>query len=405
MSQVALNKITQGDEGFGLYVHWPFCISKCPYCDFNSHVAERVDQSLWREALLRELAHYAARTPDRMLTSIFFGGGTPSLMDPDTTADIIDAARRHWRSSNDLEITLEANPGTVDAARFAAIHAAGAGRLSMGVQSLKESDLRFLGRRHSVDEARKAWRTAAKIFPRVSFDLIYARPQQTIAAWEGELSEALGEVADHGITHLSLYQLTMEPGTAMYDAHARGEFTLPDEDSGAALYEATQSACARAGYPAYEISNHAKDGATCRHNLTYWRGGDYVGIGPGAHGRLTIDEVAGAARQTIRATRQIKAPAIWLKHVAAEGHGTQEEEALSPKTRAEELVMVGLRLVEGVDKSRFARLAGRPLGEIIDAKAVTALAADGYLTDDPATLTATARGRLALNAVLRELLA
>ncbi len=398
MSQIALNKIAQGNEGFGLYVHWPFCISKCPYCDFNSHVAERVDQSVWREALLRELEHYAARTPDRMLTSIFFGGGTPSLMDPETTADIIDAARRHWRSSNDLEITLEANPGTVDAERFAAIHSAGVGRLSMGVQSLKESDLRFLGRRHSVDEARRAWRTAAKIFPRVSFDLIYARPQQTIGDWEGELAEALREVSDYGITHLSLYQLTMEPGTAMHDAHARGEFKLPDEDSGAALFEATQNACERAGYPAYEISNHAKDSAVCRHNLTYWRGGDYVGVGPGAHGRLTADGIA-------RATRQIKAPAIWLKRVGAEGHGTQEEEVLAPKTRAEELVMVGLRLTEGVDKTRFARLAGRPLGEVIDAEAVTALAADGYLTDNPLALTATARGRLALNAVLRELLA
>ena len=388
----------QGDEGFGLYVHWPFCISKCPYCDFNSHVAERIDQSAWREALLTELAHYAARTPGRTLTSIFFGGGTPSLMEPETAADIIDAARRHWKSANDLEITLEANPGTVDAERFAAIHAAGVGRLSMGVQSLKESDLKFLGRRHSVDEARKAWRTAAKIFPRVSFDLIYARPAQTITAWESELSEALREVAGHGITHLSLYQLTMEQGTAMFEAHARGDFVLPDGDVGAALYDATQSACEAAGFPAYEISNHAKDDAACRHNLTYWRGGDYVGVGPGAHGRLTIDGIA-------RATRQIKAPAIWLKRVAALGHGTQEEEALAPEARAEELVMVGLRLAEGVATSRFARLAGRPLGDVVDADAVTALAADGYLIDNPLTLRATAKGRLALNAVLRELLA
>ena len=400
-----MSGITQGDEGFGLYVHWPFCVSKCPYCDFNSHVAERIDQVAWREALLRELAHYAVRTPGRVLTSIFFGGGTPSLMDPETTADIIDAARRHWLSANDLEITLEANPGTVDADRFAAIHAAGVGRLSMGVQALNKNDLRFLGRRHTVDEARKAWRSAAKIFPRVSFDLIYARPGQTVAGWKSELTEALREVADNGITHLSLYQLTMEPGTAMYDAHGRGDFALPDDDAGAALYDITQSACENAGFPAYEISNHAKDGAACRHNLTYWRGGDYVGVGPGAHGRLTVSGVWGSARQTTIATRQIKAPALWFNRIAAQGYGTQEELALTPKNRAEELVMVGLRLAEGVDKARFERLAGRPLSEIIDAKALTALAGDDYLTDSPATLTATAKGRLALNAVLRELLA
>ena len=392
-----MNTPIQGDEGFGLYVHWPFCLSKCPYCDFNSHVAERIDQAAWRDALLTELDHYAARTKDRVLTSIFFGGGTPSLMDPATTADIISAARKHWRTANDLEITLEANPGTVDADRFAAIRAAGVDRLSMGVQALREADLKFLGRRHDVNEARKAWRAAAKIFPRVSFDLIYARPGQTLETWAPELDEALREVNDHGITHLSLYQLTMEAGTAMNEAHARGEFVLPDEDSGAALFETTQELMARAGYPAYEISNHAREGAACRHNLTYWRGGDYAGVGPGAHGRLTID---GAAR----ATRQIRAPALWLKRVAAVGHGTQEEETLSANTRAQELVMVGLRLTEGLDKTRFARLAGVQMGDVIDTDAVTALIADGYLVDSPAVLGATAKGRLTLNAVLRELL-
>jgi oxygen-independent coproporphyrinogen-3 oxidase len=392
-----MNAVMQGDEGFGLYVHWPFCLSKCPYCDFNSHVAERVDQEVWRGALLRELDHYARRIPDRTLTSIFFGGGTPSLMDPATTAEIIEAARRHWRCVNDLEITLEANPGTVDADRFAAIRAAGVTRLSMGVQALNERDLKFLGRRHDVAEARTAWRAAAKIFPRVSFDLIYARPQQTTAAWRAELDEALREVADHGITHLSLYQLTMEQGTAMYEAHRRGDFALPDEDTSAALFEMTQEACARAGYPAYEISNHAKDGDVCRHNLTYWRGGDYVGVGPGAHGRLTIDGHA-------RATRQVKAPALWLKRVAAEGHGTQEEEVLAPESRAEELVMVGLRLADGLDKARFARLAGRPLAEVIAADAVGHLIAEGFLEDTPAALSATPKGRLALNAVLRAIL-
>lgn len=387
----------QGDEGFGLYVHWPFCLSKCPYCDFNSHVAERIDQDVWRTALLRELSYYAARVPERVLTSIFFGGGTPSLMDPATTADIISAARKHWRTANDLEITLEANPGTVDAERFAAIRDAGVTRLSMGVQSLNERDLKFLGRRHNVDEARTAWRAAAKIFPRVSFDLIYARPQQTAEAWRAELDEALREVRDHGISHLSLYQLTMEPGTAMNESFARGDFTLPEEDDAAALFEITQDMCAAAGYPAYEVSNHAQDGATCRHNLTYWRGGDYVGVGPGAHGRLTLDSVA-------RATRQIKAPALWLKRVGAEGHGTQEEEALEPTSRAEELVMVGLRLAEGVDKTRFARLAGRPLADLLDPEAVKTLVAEGFLSETSDRLSATPKGRLALNAVLRELL-
>jgi putative oxygen-independent coproporphyrinogen III oxidase len=393
-----MSKLEQGDEGFGLYVHWPFCLSKCPYCDFNSHVAERIDQNIWREALLREMAATAVRVQGRVLTSIFFGGGTPSLMDPATAADIIEAARRHWRTSNDLEITLEANPGTVDEGRFKAIREAGVNRLSMGVQALNENDLRFLGRLHNVDEARMAWRAAARIFPRVSLDLIYARPGQTEGAWCIELTEALREVADHGITHLSLYQLTMERGTAMFDAHNRGEFILPNDDTGAALYDITQDVCEAAGYPAYEISNHAKDNAVCRHNLTYWRGGDYAGVGPGAHGRLTIDGVA-------RATRQIKAPALWLKRVAAEGHGTQEEAVLSQGARAQELVMVGLRLAEGLDKDRFARLTGRKVDDEVNSEAVNALTNGGFLTDTPARMTATAKGRLALNAVLRELLA
>ena len=386
-----------GDEGFGLYVHWPFCLSKCPYCDFNSHVAERVDQSAWREALLSELAHFAERLPGRTLTSIFFGGGTPSLMDPQTTADIIDAARKHWSTANDLEITLEANPGTVDAQRFRAIREAGVNRLSMGVQALNDADLKFLGRRHDVSQARHAWRSASAVFPRVSFDLIYARPQQTVQAWRDELREALTEVRDHGITHLSLYQLTMEPGTAMHAAHARREFQLPGEDDAASLYETTQEMCEVAGYPAYEISNHAREGAVCRHNLTYWRGGDYVGVGPGAHGRITFE---GATH----AVTQLKAPALWLKRVSALGHGTQEEDTLPVRLRAEELVMVGLRIAEGIDKARFARLTRRPLTEIIKADAVTRLVGDGFLTDSATHLAATTKGRMALNGVLRALL-
>jgi len=388
----------QGDEGFGLYVHWPFCLSKCPYCDFNSHVAQSVDQDAWRTALLTELSHFAARTPDKILTSIFFGGGTPSLMDPASTAAIIEAARAAWRTVNDLEITLEANPGTVDADRFAAIRDAGVDRLSMGVQALNDADLKFLGRRHGVAEARTAWRTAAKIFPRVSFDLIYARPGQDPAAWRTELAEALREVADNGITHLSLYQLTMEEGTAMREAHARGEFTLPDEDTAAILFEDTQELCTKAGFPAYEISNHAAAGAACRHNLTYWRGGDYVGVGPGAHGRLTIGD-------TRLATRQMKAPALWLKKVANTGHGTQEESTITPEERAQELVMMGLRVSEGLGKARFARLAGRSVEDVVNPGSIPKLISGGFLEDTPDALCATASGRLTLNAVLRELLA
>lgn len=387
-----------GDEGFGLYVHWPFCISKCPYCDFNSHVVTAVDQTAWRTALLRELEHYARPIAGRALTSIFFGGGTPSLMAPETAEAIIAAARGHWRADDDLEITLEANPGTVDANSFGAFRDAGVNRLSMGVQALNDRDLAFLGRRHSIADARRAWESAAKIFPRVSFDLIYARPQQTVRAWREELAEALRAVEDAGITHLSLYQLTMEPGTAMQAAHARGDFTLPDEDTAAELYESTQELCEAAGFPAYEISNHAKPGDSSRHNRTYWRGGDYVGIGPGAHGRVT------EARVT-QATRQIKAPSFWLKAVGTEGHGTQETHPVSAEARAEELVLMGLRLTEGLDKARFARLAGRPLDQVIDRGALKILLEEGHLTDSATTLSATAKGRLTLNAVVASLLA
>ena len=388
----------QGDEGFGLYVHWPFCISKCPYCDFNSHVASHpVDHARWKDALLTELDYFARQTPGRRLTSIFFGGGTPSLMDPDTIALVIGAARKHWTPANDLEISLEANPGTVDAERFNDIRDAGVERVSMGVQALNDDDLKFLGRRHSVDDARSAWRTAAKIFSHVSFDLIYARPEQTDGAWREELSEALREVKSEGLAHLSLYQLTMERGTKMFDEHARGVFTLPSEDDAATLYEITQELCERAGYPAYEISNHARAGAERQHNLTYWRGGDYVGIGPGAHGRLTRDG-------RTRAVRQVKSPALWLKRVANDGYGIQDEENLTPEARKEELVMMGLRLTEGIDKERFLRLSGYPLEAVINQNALEDLTADGFVDNSPTHLVANKKGRLALNAVLRRLI-
>ena len=271
-----------GDSrGFGLYVHWPFCLSKCPYCDFNSHVRDGVDHGRWRAALLAELDHYGAATAGRRLTSIFFGGGTPSLMDPGTVGAVIARAGLHWRPAGDIEITLEANPTSVEAERLADFRDAGVNRVSLGVQSLDDDALRFLGRGHSAAEALRAVDLAAGLFARTSFDLIYARPGQDVAAWQRELDRALAHAGDH----LSVYQLTIEPGTAFHQAHRRGDLAVPSGDAAAALYEATQVALDAAGLPAYEISNHAAPGAACRHNLTYWRYGDYAGIGPGAHGR------------------------------------------------------------------------------------------------------------------------
>lgn len=385
------------DEGFGLYVHWPFCVSKCPYCDFNSHVTDRIDQRAWHRAYLQELAHFATLTPGRTLTSIFFGGGTPSLMDPATTAAIIDAARQHWRADPELEITLEANPGTVDSERFEAFRAAGVNRLSMGVQSLNSSDLKFLGRKHSVEEARAAWRAAARIYSRVSFDLIYARPNQSLGDWQTELADALKEVGDNNIGHLSLYQLTMEDGTPMAADYAKNAFTLPSEDVGSDMFERTQDMCNRAGFPAYEISNHAVPGQECRHNLVYWRGGDYVGVGPGAHGRLTLP--TGAV-----ATRQVKAPSLWLKRIDKDSHATQDVEALDSCARAEELLMMGLRLAEGVQEARFLRLCGRSVEQQINLDAAQRLIDQGFLEKGNGRIRATPRGRLALNEVLRQLM-
>jgi oxygen-independent coproporphyrinogen-3 oxidase len=300
--------------GFALYVHWPFCRSKCPYCDFNSHVREDVDHARWRAALLAELDHFADRTGGRQLTSIFFGGGTPSLMAPETVAAVIDRATERWAPAPGIEITLEANPTSVEAGKFAGFRVAGVNRVSLGVQALNDADLAALGRQHSAAEAVAAVRLAQRHFPRVSFDLIYARSGQSLSAWRMELAEAL-ELASE---HLSVYQLTIEPETAFGAAWRRGELTVPDEDSAAALYEETQTILEKAGMPAYEISNHARAGSACRHNLTYWRYGDYAGIGPGAHGRLTL----GDGR---RATRQHRAPEAWLGAVEAQGHATRQD--------------------------------------------------------------------------------
>ena len=382
------------ESGFGLYVHWPFCLSKCPYCDFNSHVRERVDHAAWRAALLRELDHYADETAGRTLTSIFFGGGTPSLMEPATVAAVIARAGQRWRFADNIEITLEANPTSVEAGKFAALAAAGVNRVSLGVQALNDTDLRFLGRRHSVGEARAAIAIARANFRRHSFDLIYARPGQTPAAWREELAQALGLAGDH----LSVYQLTIEPETAFGAAFRRGELRIPDEDTAAALYELTQEMLEAAGLPAYEISNHARPGGECRHNLTYWRYGDYVGIGPGAHGRLTL----GGAKI---ATRQHRAPEAWLAAVGAQGHATRQRDPVPPQERLTELLMMGLRTAEGVDRARILAECGLPLEEALDRRRLDRLIDGDFLLLNDDALRATPAGRQRLNTVIGELLA
>jgi oxygen-independent coproporphyrinogen-3 oxidase len=370
---------------FAVYVHWPFCRSKCPYCDFNSHVRESIDESGWCEALLSELDHWAAETPGREVASIFFGGGTPSLMSPATVGAVLDRAASRWRLSEEVEITLEANPTSVEAGKFVGFRAAGVNRVSLGVQALDDAALKALGRHHDANEAMRAVDLARCHFPRWSFDLIYARPGQSAADWERELDRALPLAGDH----LSVYQLTIEPGTAFATAHARGELVLPEEEDSAALYELTQEKLAASGLPAYEVSNHAHPGGECRHNLVYWRHQDYVGVGPGAHGRLTRDG------HTV-ATRQLRAPETWLAAVARAGHGTQEQIPLSARETAEEVLMMGLRLDEGVKRSAVR--------DAIDESRVHDLVKGGFLADDPTLLRATAAGRQRLNAVLGALL-
>ena len=383
-----------GDGGFALYVHWPFCLAKCPYCDFNSHVRAAIDQARWRAALLAELDHYAALTPGRRLDSIFFGGGTPSLMEPATVAALIERARRHWTPAADLEITLEANPTSVEAGRFAAYAAAGVNRVSLGIQALDDASLRQLGRQHSAAEARAAIAIAQRAFARSSFDLIYARPGQSRAAWQAELDQALDLAAEH----LSLYQLTIEPNTVFEGAQRRGELTLPDEDHAAALFELTRERLAAAGLPAYEISNHARPGAACRHNLVYWRYGDYVGVGPGAHGRLTLSGER-------LATRQHRAPEAWLARVERDGHATRQRDSVPEAEQIAEWLMMGLRLAEGVSAARAQALFGRPLAAIVPPARLAPLVEAGFLVADAAALRATPAGQQRLDAVLRALLA
>ncbi len=387
-------------DPLALYVHWPFCLAKCPYCDFNSHVRDVIPQARFRAALLRELAWEAARinaTGRVRLGSIFFGGGTPSLMEPDTAAAIIAAAGAHFASANDIEITLEANPTSVEAGKLAAFRAAGVNRISLGVQALDDAALRFLGRRHSAAQAVAALEMGRDIFPRASFDLITARPGQSVADWRAELRRALG----FGFDHLSLYQLTIEPGTQFATLAARGEIVLPDGDLAAALYTATEEESARAGMAAYEISNHARPGAESRHNLAYWRYLDYAGIGPGAHGRLTLDG-------QMHALRRHRAPEEWAARVERDGHGTVEDTLLDAPARAREALMMGLRLAEGVETERFERRTGTPLAEALDPAMLAACIDEGYVAwsmrDGTSVLAASTEGRLRLDALLPALL-
>lgn len=377
-------------EALGLYVHWPFCVSKCPYCDFNSHVRDRIDADAWQAALLADLAHEAEKTGRRPLRSIFFGGGTPSLMPPRIAASLIEAAERHWGFSNDIEITLEANPNSVEAARFGDLAAAGINRVSLGLQALDNEALAFLGRAHDVDEGLGALDTARRIFDRVSFDLIYARPGQSESDWEAELARALS----FGTGHLSLYQLTIEPGTRFATLAAQGKLTPVDPDHGATLYELTQAMTAQAGIPSYEISNHARPGQESRHNLIYWRYGDYIGIGPGAHGR-----------RSGMATLRHKKPENWMGAVDRNGNGLQQEVPLQAEDKAREALLMGLRLGEGVDLARIAGLSGLPIGALVDDRAIDRMNDLGLVWRTGNRLQVSPAGMLLLDAILPEVVA
>lgn len=373
-----------------LYVHWPFCSSKCPYCDFNSHVADAVDQDRWRRALVAEIAHWAEAAPGRTITSMFFGGGTPSLMAADTVGAVIDAVGAQWRWAEDPEITLEANPSSAAVGKFRDFRAAGINRLSLGVQSLNDAALAFLGRRHDAAEARRALDAAASVFSRYTFDMIYGLPGQTPASWRDELTRVLGLAGGH----LSVYQLTIEPGTAFF----RDGVKAAGDDLAADLFELTRVILAEAGLPAYEVSNHARPGEESRHNLTYWRGGEYIGAGPGAHGRLkTVDGPV--------ATHQIHDPGRWLAQVETRGHGDAKRRALTGAERAEEMVMTGLRLSEGLDTMHLGTACGIEFDQIVDRARLAQCLDGGLLRWSGRRLVATARGVPRLNAILAALLA
>jgi len=379
-------------KAFGVYVHWPFCLSKCPYCDFNSHVRHAaIDEDRFARAFTREIETTAARTAGREVTSIFLGGGTPSLMRPETVGAVLDAIGKHWRVAPGAEVTLEANPTSVEATRFAGYRAAGVNRVSLGVQALNDASLKELGRLHSAREALDAVAIARKSFERYSFDLIYARPEQTPAMWADELALAIKEAAEH----LSLYQLTIEEDTPFFGLHAAGKLRTPDEAAARVLYDVTQEVCARHGLPAYEISNHARKGAECRHNLVYWRGEEYAGIGPGAHGRLDIDD-----RRHALATE--KRPEAWLMRVEANGHGVVTDDVLNREERADEFLLMGLWLTEGIDPRRYAALSGRTLDE----RRIAVLREEGAITVDAnGRLRVTQAGFPVLDAVVADLAA
>ncbi len=380
------------DQAFGVYVHWPFCLSKCPYCDFNSHVRHAaIDEDRFARAFAREIETTAARIGPREVTSIFLGGGTPSLMQPQTVGAILDAIGKYWRVAPDAEISLEANPTSVEATRFRGYRSAGVNRVSLGVQALDDASLKTLGRLHTAQEAMDAVAIARSAFDRYSFDLIYARPGQTPAMWEAELRRAIGEAAEH----LSLYQLTIEAETPFYALHRAGKLQTPDDAVSRALYDVTQSVCAELGLPAYEISNHARPGAECQHNLVYWRGQEYAGIGPGAHGRLDI----GGARY---ATATERRPESWLMRVEGSGHGVITDERLNSEERADEFLLMGLRLAEGIDPRRYQALSGRPL----DPKRIALLREEGAIAvDADGRLRVTLAGFPVLDAVVADLAA
>ena len=380
------------DPGFGIYIHWPFCAAKCPYCDFNSHVRHKpVDQKLFVEAYLKELDHMAALAPNRTVTSIFFGGGTPSLMEPETVATLLDAIANHWHLPDNTEITLEANPSSVEAGRFRGYRSAGVNRVSLGVQSLDDEQLKFLGRLHNVDEAKRAIELARNTFPRLSFDVIYARPDQTVDQWEQELNQAIDLSADH----LSLYQLTIEQETPFWDLRERGKLKPAPTEQAALLYEATQEITAARGIPAYEISNHAVPGAECRHNLTYWRYGDYVGIGAGAHGRLTAND----GKHAIICEKH---PETWAGLVEKNGHGIILDEVLTLEAMGDEFLLMQARIKEGFDPARFFQITGNE----INPEQIKALISYGMIEWlDNGNLRATQRGWLVLDAVIADLAA
>ena len=385
--QAVLNEDWQ-NGGFGIYVHWPFCAAKCPYCDFNSHVQKIIEEKQWVNAYLCELDRLFQTIGTRPLKTVFFGGGTPSLMSPDLVDQILSKIFSLWPRSNDLEVSLEANPTSVEAGRFKGYQQAGVNRISLGVQALNDADLKRLGRLHSVKEAHLAFDISRSTFDRVSFDLIYARQNQTLSDWKFELQQALSMAVDH----VSLYQLTIEQGTAFGDRYAIGKLSgLPNEDLGADLFEATQDICSKFGFPAYEISNHAKPGAECQHNMVYWRYGDYAGIGPGAHGRLTINGQR-------HATAAFRNPSDWLEAVG-KGCGDKVNEPLLAKDQAAEYLVMGLRINDGIDRARYNALSGRDL----DPDKIADLLDQGLISVSNNTISASQRGRPVLNHIIREL--